>query len=312
MDEDFHFSLLDKNVNGSTDPRSLLPTLRAKYIFSDEAWEEMKLCAKRRVSSTDDIAIDPRVSFPGMRVHRSIPTAPNFIMGSSDSSNFTFSRINTNQLIQDDIPIGPISHPHQFEVSPKSPLFSLPPLEDYEVYSTIINEPNVTINPKSFGFIPDSFWPEGSFSVRDLVFDYFRSPCGPYSRFSHKLYNILLKVNTDPFFSMFFGTEWLNETVLFIDGPLLGYILGLDNYEKELFGPLGQLSSHGFVEQSEHDALCCVDRSQLENVDFRKTRIFVHNAGIFTKSASAEDILNARWIRKRYRSASLSNISPNQ
>ena len=94
------------------------------------------------------------------------------------------------------------------------------------------------------------------------------------------------------YYYYFIWVERLIETVLLVNGPLFTIVLGMNKDESELFGSMGQLSIHGFIEQNEDQALSCVDASQLENVNYTTTRIFVHNTRIFTQSATEHDILS--------------------
>ena len=283
--------------------------LQSLFIFSDEVNEELKTKLENsQITSVDDN--DAKFVIPGgiLDCHRRVPTAPNFSFLSNQSSNIPIIR-RPIQPLSPDIYNPPPVPANEFTVHPKKENFKIDAPPEFEVFYELVNDLDISINPRNLGFIPTRYWPEGNFLIRDLVSDYFQQPCSSNSRFSHKLFNALQKVNSDPFYSTFFGVEWLNETVLLINGPLFSFILGYNNYETELFGQGGQMDIHGFVELNQEQALSCVDESQLENVDFNTTRIFIHNAAIFTKSSTQDDIVNARWSRKkRYRSASL-NLS---
>jgi hypothetical protein len=272
------------------------------FLFSEEVlqdFKEMQASSNPLIKSKDDSLVSGVSLSCGDFFHKRVPTTPNFQILNSRINNLPLPRRpikeNAPELVSRIIPIS-----KQFSCIPKPADFEIPGVEGFEVYSKLVNDLEITINPKELGFIPSSFWPEGSFLLRDVISDYFMKECGPDSRFSHKLFNALQKVLRDPFYSCFFGVEWLNENVLSVNGPLFGTILGINHYEEELFGSYGQLSIHGFVQQSETEALGCVDVSQIEGIDFVSVRIFIHNNGVFTQSATEHDIITARWSRRRY------------
>ena len=308
--------MIDDGIPLQTRRRS--PTLNAAYdshylsslfIFSDEVKQELKTFPKNStILSADDMDADPGISGRRIRCHKRVPTAPNFSFLTNFQGNVPIIRRPIKPLSPNIYQPSPIINAKEFVVIPKTSNFQIDPPEEFQVFSELVNDLDITLNPRELGFIPTAYWPEGPFLLRDLISDYFQQPCGPETRFSHKLFNALQKVLKDPFYSTFFGVEWLNETVLLVVGPLFGFILGMENFETELFGPIGQLALHGFIELNETQALTCVDSSQLENVDFISTKLFLHNAGIFTKSSTQEDIISARWSRKRYRSSSLTDI----
>ena len=305
--------MIDDSLTIHTRRRS--PTFNSSYnpdffgslfIFSDDVKEELSSKMQNsHLASFDDN--DAGFGIGGGRVegHRRVPTAPNFSFLSNQSTNIPIIRRPIKPL-SPDIYKQPPMQTNEFTVQPKPSDYRIDAPQEFDVFYELVNDLDISINPKNLGFIPNRFWPEGDFLIRDLVSDYFQQPCGSYSRFSHKLFNALQKVNVDPFYATFFGVEWLNETALSVNGPLFGFILGYDNYETELFGQGGQLDIHGFVEMNQEQALSCVDASQLENIDFITTRVFIHNTALFTRSSSPDDIVNARWSRKkRYRSSSL-------
>lgn len=272
------------------------------FTFSDDVQKELdsiKSSTNPFFTSMDDSPITSISSSDTNVFHRRVPTAPSFSFLNSANSNLPLSRRPIQQkppeMIKDSFIIT-----KQFSCIPKPADFTVPIKEGQEVYSQLVNDLEIMINPKELGFIPSSFWPEGQFLLRDLVTDYFMKECGPDSRFSHKLFNALQKVQHDPFYSCFFGVEWLNENALLVNGPLFGTILGMKDYEEELFGSYGQLAIHGFVSQNESEALSFVDSSQLEGVDFVTIRIYVHNNGVFTQSSTEHDIISARWSRRKY------------
>lgn len=281
------------------------------FKFSDEVLQEFKDSKSSTnpfFTSTDDSTISTISTNCTNAFHRRVPTAPSFSFLNSINTIIPLSRRpikqNPPEIIKESLLTA-----NQFSCIPKPEDYCVPIKEAFEVYSELVNDLDVMINPKELGFIPSSFWPDGQFLLRDVVSDYFMKECGPYSRFSHKLFNALQKVRYDPFYSCFFGVEWLNETALLVNGPLFGTILGMDDYEEMLFGSYGQLAIHGFVQQSEADVLSCVDASQLEGVDFNTVRIFVHNNGIFTRSSTEQDIISARWSRRKYSKSGIHNFT---
>lgn len=265
------------------------------FIFSEDTLKDIPELADSPFFGFDDSSASS-VEAPVMPYHRSTPTAPILIRLSPEDNVPLFKR-----------PIQPIANekkhtihnPDTFEPVPKPDGFCIQPCEYSELFSTLVNDPKVCLEPLRLGFIPQKYWEDEKIMMRDLIADYFRGMPNVNARFSHKLYNALQIVKNDPFYSLFFGVEWLNDTVLRVNGPLFACILGFDDYKTSIFGKNGQLAIHGFIELDERSALAYCDISELADIDFQQIRILLHSDGIFTAHATENDILNCRWARAR-------------
>ncbi|EAY20898.1 hypothetical protein TVAG_437240 [Trichomonas vaginalis G3] len=266
------------------------------FIFSEEVQDETdELYGNNTFFCLDDNDTDS-FSSPSINFHRRTPTAPNLIHLTTNEKSTILKR-----------PIQPIFEnndnislfPESFQPTPKPEDFCVSPCEASEEFSSLVNDKNITFSPRELGFIPRRFWPNERILLRDLVTDYFRADPSPNSRFSHKLYNALQIVKKDPFYFLLFGVEWMNETVLKVNGPLFSCVLGLQNYKYNLFSQNGQMSIHGFIELNEKDALAYCNAETLQDIDFNDFRLFLHKDGIFNANSNENDILSCRWARAK-------------
>ena len=82
----------------------------------------------------------------------------------------------------------------------------------YYPLSVSLSSPG-TINPRRLGFIPSKsgFWPNETYTLFQLIVDYFRKRNHPDARFCHKLYNAF-KLSTETDFSYQIGFLWVSLT----------------------------------------------------------------------------------------------------
>jgi len=173
--------------------------------------------------------------------------------------------------------------------------------EDNE-FKAVCQDRAITFNPQKLGFIPTKFWPDQDYTFGDLVTEFFQRKSHSNSRFSHKLYNALKISNSDPFYSMYLGVEWVTDRVLKVDKKAFARLLGVKTIDGSLFHQQGNFPSHGFVElKSTELSLYNIPPEALEGVDYDNVRLLVHTAGVFVKNCTEDSIERCRWISTRHR-----------
>ena len=118
----------------------------------------------------------------------------------------------------------------------------------YYPISVSLSNPQ-TINPRRLGFIPskNDFWPNETYTLHQLIVDYFRKRNHPDARFCHKLYNALI-LSTDTDFSYVIGVRWVSSHIIHVESLKFALFLGVKNPKQSFFHHQGNFPSCGFVE----------------------------------------------------------------
>jgi hypothetical protein len=166
-------------------------------------------------------------------------------------------------------------------------------------FDQILRDSRVRMNPKLFGFIPMSFWPNQEVTFGALVASFFQRRNVAGCRFTHKLFNALRIGAVYPNIRRYLGVEWITRTVLRVDKKVFGRLLSVKVVNSAFFYQQGNFPSHGFVEMGPVEAQKTLPPELLEGVDFERVRLLTHQDGVFTAESSDTDIENCKWINNR-------------
>jgi hypothetical protein len=162
-------------------------------------------------------------------------------------------------------------------------------------FATLCADPLVTLNPVELGFIPEGAWQDRTYTFGELVVGFFRQKSSSQTRFLHKLYNALVLVESDPFYSAFVGVEWMSDRLLKIRKRVFGRLLGIRAIDGALFHRQGNFPAHGFREIGPCEAQATVGSEELEDVDFDDVRLLTHASAVLSRGSPGALFLAGKW-----------------
>ena len=239
---------------------------------------------------------DPPFAELGQISHRRVPSQPTV-------NSFTFfqqAHVRTLSNSRRTQRTFEPSHDRQFSLPLPLPPTGGLDMRDEE-FNDICNDPKIVFNPHKLGFIPSGFWPDQEFTFGQLVRDFFQRKNNANSRFFHKLFNALKISESDPFYAVYLGVEWVNETVLKVDKKVFARLLSIKTIDGSLFHQQGNFPSHGFVEIKSEIDKALVSPQDLEGVDYDNVRLLYHQPGIFKKGCGEEVVDRCKWTSARRR-----------
>lgn len=149
---------------------------------------------------------------------------------------------------------------------------------------------SIRFNPKRLGFLPSTFWKDGEATLGQLCSEFFRRKNNSNCRFPHKLYNALVLSEQGDWLVNVVGVQWIDDRTIKVNRERFARLLGIKSIEGSLFNKQGNFPSHGFVEVDP-----IVVRSKFPDFDFRSDRLIVHEAGIFVRGCTEQNITSCKW-----------------
>ena len=161
---------------------------------------------------------------------------------------------------------------------------------DLSDFNRAISDPNLTINPRKLGFIPNAIWQDKEVPFSVIVKDFFQRKNSSTCRFIHKLYNAQRLTEADPSFIPIVGVTWVSDKILRINREVFAKLLMIKAVEGSLFNKQGNFPSHGFDEVEPE-----VARSMFPDFDFSLERLLIHRHEHFVRGCSEEDVVLCKW-----------------
>ena len=168
-------------------------------------------------------------------------------------------------------------------------------------FTKLCKDPSIKFNPAKLGFIPSKNWNDEELTFGDIVSQFFQKKNNANSRFSHKLYNALKITDSDHFYYIFLGVEWVTDKILKVDKRQFARLLGIRTIDGSFFHQQGNFPSHGFVELTPSQAQTQLDPKDLEGVDYDNVRLLTHQEGIFIRGCTEDVLESCRWVSTKKR-----------
>jgi hypothetical protein len=132
-----------------------------------------------------------------------------------------------------------------------------------------------------------------------LVQEFFRKKGSSNTRFLHKLFNALRISAVDRSHFNLVGVAWLTDRIIKVHKLAFARLLGIKTIDGSFFHKQGNFPSHGFVEIAPADGRATLSAEQLDGVDFDVVRLFVHEAGDFTRECGPDIQTKCAWVNSR-------------
>jgi hypothetical protein len=163
-------------------------------------------------------------------------------------------------------------------------------------YQAAMEDPNLTISPQAYGFLPSNYWVNLDNSFNDLVTKFFQRKNNANCRFPHKLYNALTLVDRNPLMYGLIGTQWVTDQIFKVDKLIFGRLLGINSVDGGLFHRQGNFPSHGFAELNIGELESLRATCDISDVDQDRVRLLFHKGGGFSRDSTEDAVTNCRWL----------------
>lgn len=163
-----------------------------------------------------------------------------------------------------------------------------------QLFNDLIRNPAATLNPARLGFIPSFFWPDRDIPFVDLVYDFFQRKNNVNCRFIHKLYDALRMATVSAVYAELAGVQWVSPNVIRVAKGQFARLLGIKSIDGSLFHQQGNFTTQGFVELNREQAAMYCPNFDVSQVDFDDVRLIIHQPGIFTSTATEQQLMMTR------------------